>query len=128
MKKKAEGSMKLQGKCKALRIYVDEDLKFEGRLLYRAIVEKMLKLKMAGATVFKGTEGFGSSAHIHSSHILEITENLPVLIEVVDNPKRIQQALKAVEPMLPTHCLVTVQDVQVLHYHAPKGKHSKSSK
>lgn len=118
--------MKLQGKCKTLRIYVDEDIKFHGQLLYRAIVEKVLELKMAGATVFKGVEGFGSSAHIHSAHILEITENLPVLIEVVDTPKQVQKALKAIEPMLPTHCLVTVQDVQVLHYHAPKGKHSKS--
>ncbi len=114
--------MKLQGKCKSLRIYVDEDLKFQGQLLYRAIVEKMLRLKMAGATVFKGVEGFGSSAHIHSSQLLEITENITVLIEVVDKPKQVQKALKAIEPMLPTHCLVTIQDVQVLHYHNPRSK------
>jgi len=117
--------MKLQGKCKALRIYVDEELKWKGKLLYRALAEKMLELRMAGATVFKGVEGFGSSAHIHSARILEMTENLPMLIEVVDHPRRIAQALKAIGPMLPTHCLVTVQDIQVLHYHDPGKKGSK---
>jgi len=119
--------MKLQGKCQALRIYVDEDLKWHNQLLYRAMVEKFLNLGMAGASVFKGVEGFGSSAHIHTARILEITENLPVMVEVVDTPKQISRALKAVEPMLPKHCLVTVQDVKVLHYHSPKGKRSKTA-
>jgi len=114
--------MKLEGKCKLLRIYVDEDIKFKNKLLYRAIVQELLNLRIAGATVFKGIEGFGSSAHIHSARILEITENLPVLIEVTDTPKQILKALNAVEPMLPQHCLVTIQDVKVLHYHAPKGR------
>jgi PII-like signaling protein len=120
--------MKLQGKCKALRIYVDEDIKWHNQLLYRAIVEKLLNTGIAGATVFKGIEGFGSSTHIHSSRILEITENLPVMIEVVDIPKQVLKALNAVELMLPKHCLVTVQDVKVIHYHAPKEKHSKTKK
>jgi PII-like signaling protein len=120
--------MNLQGKCKVLRIYVDEDLKWHNQLLYRAIVEKLLNTKIAGATVFKGIEGFGSSAHIHSARILEITENLPVLVEAVDTAKQILKALKAIEPMLPRHCLVAVQDVRVLHYHAPKGKHFKTPK
>ena len=123
-----EKTMKLQGKCKALRIYVDEDLKWKSQLLYRAIVETLLKNGLAGATVFKGIEGFGSSAHIHSSRIMEITENLPMMVEVIDSPKQILKALNGVESMLPKHCLVTVQDVRVLHYHAPKGKHSKTTK
>lgn len=119
--------MKLQGKCQALRVYVDENLKWHNQLLYRAMVEKLLNTGLAGASVFKGVEGFGSSAQLHSARILEITENLPVLVEVVDTPKQIAKALKAIEPMLPKHCLVTLQDVRVLHYHAPKGKHSKVS-
>ena len=114
--------MKLQGKCKALRIYLDEDLKWRDQLLYRAMVEKLLNAGLAGASVFKGIEGFGSSAHIHSARILEITENLPVMVEVVDTPKQISKALKAVEPMLPKHCLVTVQDLKVLHYYVPISK------
>lgn len=125
---KKGGPVKLSGKCKALRIYVDEDLKWRGRLLYRAIVEELLKARLAGATVFKGVEGYGSSAHIHSAHILELTENLPVMIETIDTPKQILKALNAVEPLLPKHCLVMVQDVWVLHYHAPNGKHSKTKR
>ena len=120
--------MGIIGKCKMLRIFVDEDLKWHNKLLYRAIVDKLLELKIAGATVFKGVEGFGSSAHIHSARILEITENLPMLVEVVDKPPQIQKALRAVEPMLPKHCLVTMEDVQVIHYYAPEGRHSKSKK
>lgn len=120
--------MGIVGKCKILRIFIDEDLKWHNKLLYRAIVDKLLELKIAGATVFKGVEGFGSSAHIHSSRILEITEDLPMLIEVVDTPRQIHKALNAVEPMLPRHCLVTVQDIQVLHYHQLDGKHRPTRK
>jgi len=116
------------GKCKILRIFIDEDLKWHNKLLYRAIVDQLLEMEIAGATVFKGVEGFGSKAHIHSARILEITENLPMLIEVVDKPRQIQKALNAVEPMLPQHCLVTVQDIQVLHYHRPSGKPVKTKK
>jgi uncharacterized protein len=118
--------MSIVGKCKLLRIFIDEDLKWHNQLLYRAIVEKFLNMKIAGATVFKGVEGYGSSAHIHSARILEITENLPILIEVVDKPNQIHKALNAVEPMLPRHCLVTVQDIQVLHYHHAEGKHAET--
>jgi PII-like signaling protein len=120
--------MSIVGKCKLLRIFIDEDLKWHNKLLYRAIVDKLLELKIAGATVFKGIEGYGSSAHIHSARILEITENLPVLIEAVDIPKQIQKALNTVEPMLPKHCLVTIQDIQVIHYQAPRGGHTKTKR
>jgi uncharacterized protein len=120
--------MKLQGKCKVLRIYVDEDLKLGNQLLFRAIVEKFLSLGIAGATVFKGIEGYGSAARIHSAQIIEIMENLPVMIEVVDIPKQILKALNLVEPMLPPHCLVTVQDIHVIHYHAPQKIRSKTKK
>ncbi len=120
--------MGILGKCKVLRIYLDGEIKSGNQLLYHALVEKLLKSGLAGATVFKGIEGFGSSAHIHSARIMEITENLPILVEVIDSPKQILKALNAVEPMFPQHCLVTVQDVRVLHYHSPKGKHSKTSR
>ena len=120
--------MELTGKCKALRIYVDEDLKWGNQLLYRAIVEKLLQEGLAGATVFKGAEGFGSSARIHSARILEVTENLPVMIETIDRPAKITQALKRVRPMLPTHGLVTVQDVTVVHYPVSRKALSRARK
>jgi uncharacterized protein len=120
--------MGIIGKCKMLRIYLDEDIKWRNQMLYRAIVERLLTSGVAGATVFKGIEGFGSSSRIHSARLMELTEDLPILVEAVDNPKNIMKALNAVEPMLPKHCLVTVQDVKVLHYHAPKDKHSKTTR
>jgi len=97
-----------------LRIYLDEELKWKGQLLYRAVVEKLLKEGIAGATVFKGIEGYGSSAHIHSARILEVTENLPVMIEALDKAGSIQKALKSLVGMLPPHCLVTIQEVTVV--------------
>jgi len=111
--------MDLKGKCQSLRVYVDEDLKWKGRPLYHAILETYHRAGFAGCTVFKGLEGFGSSARVHSSRILDITENLPVLVELVDTPAKVKKAWKLVEPMLPPHGLVTLEDVKVLHYHRP---------
>jgi uncharacterized protein len=114
--------MKPFGKAKVLRIYVDENIRVENGLLYRVIIKKWLSMKLQGATVYKGIEGFGSSAHIHDAGILEISENLPVVIETIDTPAQLAKALKAVESLLPSHCLVTIQDVKVVRYHKPKGK------
>jgi hypothetical protein len=110
------------GKSKVLRIYVDENIKVENELLYRAIVKKWLAMKLKGATVYKAVEGFGSSAHIRDAGILEISENLPVVIETIDIATQVAKALKAVETLLPVHCLVTLQDINVIRYHRPKGK------
>jgi PII-like signaling protein len=108
--------MKTEIKAEVLRIYLDEKTKSGNQLLYRVIMEKWLSLKMPGATVFKGVEGFGLSAHMHDAAILEISENLPVVVEMIDSAKQVQKALKAVEPLLPEHCLVTVQKVKALRY------------
>jgi PII-like signaling protein len=114
--------MKTEIKAKVLRIYLDEKIKSGNKLLYRAIIEKWVSLKMTGATVFKGIEGFGSSAHIHDSGILEMSENLPVVIEMIDAGPQVKKALKAVEPILPDHCLVTVQKVTAIRYQHYKKK------
>jgi PII-like signaling protein len=119
--------MDVLGHCKVIRVYVDEGLKWEGELLYKAIVNRLLKEKVsAGATVFRGVEGFGSSSHLHTPRIIEIAENLPFMIEVVDKPDRALKALNLIEEMLPNHCLVTVHDTHVLHYHSADGKHTKT--
>lgn len=104
-------------KAKMLRIYLDENIKSGNELLYRVILRKWLALKLSGATVLKAVEGFGSSAHIHDAGILEISENLPMVVETVDDPIRVKKALEAVKDLLPSHCLVVFQEVQVL----PKG-------
>jgi PII-like signaling protein len=101
-------------KQKVLRIYLDEKLKYKSQLLYRALVEKLLKRGIPGATVFRGLEGFGASAKIHDARILEMSENLPVVIEVVGEPKVMMASLNEIKAMLPKHCLVTVQDIHVI--------------
>jgi PII-like signaling protein len=110
------------GKSKILRIYLDENIKAGNELLYRVIIKKWLSIKLKGATVYKGLEGFGSSAHIHDAAILEISENLPVVIETVDTSAQVAKALKSVEALLPAHCLVTLQDIKVVRHHRPKSK------
>jgi len=79
-------------------------------------MEKWLSLKMPGATVYKGVEGFGASARIHDAAILEMSENLPVVIEMIESEKQVKKALKAVESLLPDHCLVTLQKVKAIRY------------
>ncbi len=101
-------------KQKVLRIYLEEKMKWKNQLLYRALVEKLLKLGIPGATAFRGLEGFGASARIHDARILEMGENLPVVVEVVAPAPVILKSLKSVKEMIPGDCLVTVQDVQVL--------------
>jgi hypothetical protein len=111
--------MKLSGKAKVLRIYVDENIKSGNKLLYRAIVERLRAAKIAGATVFKGVEGYGSSAHLHDAGLLEISENLPMVVEVVDVPAQVAKALRTLKPILAPHCLVTVHDVKAFYYRKP---------
>ena len=113
--------MKLTGKRKKLRIYLDEDLRMGKVPLYRAILEIFLKEGASGATVFKGHEGFGFSHQLHTSRIIEMTERLPMVVEVVEEPKKLQKSLNLIGEILPAHCLVTIEDVKVLDLFSPKG-------
>ena len=107
--------MELSGKCQVLRIYIDEEHKWQGHNLYHAIVERSVKEGLAGATVIRGIEGFGSSTRIHSAHWV---------VEAVDRHEKIASVLAWLPEMLPQHCLVTVGDVHVLHYYSPSGHHA----
>ncbi len=120
--------MGLMGKCKVLRVYIDEDLKLHSKLLYKAMVDKLLDEKIAGVTVYRGVEGYGSSYHLHTPRIVEAMENLPMILEVIETPARALLALNIIEEMLPKHCLVSVQDIEILHNHAPDGVHTKTEK
>jgi uncharacterized protein len=118
--------MELHGRCKLLRVYLGEDERWKGRPLADLLLKEWMKAGMAGATVYRGIEGFGASSHIHSTRLLEVMEDLPVILELVEKPASILKALNIAEGMLPPHCLVTLQDVKVLHYRSPKGKHSRT--
>ncbi|MGH7739539.1 MAG: DUF190 domain-containing protein [bacterium] len=101
-------------KMKALRIYLDEKWKCKNQPLYREIVERLRQEKIAGATVFRAVEGFGSSFKIHEAHILTMSENLPLVVEVIDRAPQVKRAWDLLQPILPEHCLATVQEIQVL--------------
>ena len=107
--------MKLEGEGKLLRIFVGESDRYEGKPLYRAIVERVRAEGLAGATVVRGIEGFGADSHLHTSRILRLSEDLPVVIEVVDTPERIDAILPALDEMV-GEGMVTVERVQIIAY------------
>ena len=89
--------MNLRGRGKLLRIYVGESDTWHGKPLYQAIVERVRQEGMAGATVLRGIEGFGHASRLHTARILRLSEDLPVLIEIVDTEERIERVLP-IEP------------------------------
>ncbi|MGH9015939.1 MAG: DUF190 domain-containing protein [Acidimicrobiia bacterium] len=109
--------MKIEGQGKLLRIFIGESDQWEGRPLYQAIVRRLREEGLAGATVIRGIEGFGAHSHLHTARILRLSEDLPLLIEVVDSEDRIQQVLPIIEEMIPEG-LVTLENVEILAYRA----------
>ncbi len=85
--------MKLAGKAKMLRIHFGEDDKLEGKPLYRAIVEKCRELDIAGATVYRGIEGYGASTLIRRPHLLARSSDCPIMVSVVDTEDKISKLL-----------------------------------
>jgi len=112
--------MDIRGKCKILRIYFGEDEKVQRKSLQEVLMKELMACGVAGATIYRGLEGFGTASHIHGARILEIMEDLPIILEVVDKPKHIRRALNRIKKILPARCLVTLQDVQVVGHHLVK--------
>jgi PII-like signaling protein len=103
-----------------LRIFFGEDDKF-GRLpLYEAIVLKAREMHLAGATVLRGPMGFGHSSHIHTTKILRLSQDLPIVIEIVDGMEKIDAFLPVLDTMMSSG-LITLEKVQVLQYGAPNS-------
>jgi uncharacterized protein len=100
-----------------LRAFFGEDDKFKGRPLYEAIVMKAREAHLAGATVLRGPIGFGHSSRIHTTKILRLSEDLPIIIEIVDTEAKIKAFLPTLDAMM-TSGLVTLEKVQVLLYGA----------
>ncbi len=98
-----------------LRIFVGENDRADGRPLYEAIVLEARRRQLAGATVLRGPMGFGRSSRLHTAKILRLSEDLPMVIEIVDAEERIRAFLEAIEPMM-TGGLVTLERVQVIRY------------
>jgi hypothetical protein len=100
-----------------LRIFIGEDDRAGGRPLYEAIVLKARELHLAGATVLRGPMGYGHSSRLHTTKILRLSQDLPLVIEIVDSPEKIQAFLPALEGIIGSG-LVTLEKVQVVQYGA----------
>ncbi len=107
--------MKLPGEAELLRIFIGESDRFEGKPLYQAIVEEARRRGMAGATVLKGGLGFGVHSRLHTAKVLRLSEDLPVLVEIVDKPERIADFLPDLDKMV-TEGLITIEKVRVIAY------------
>lgn len=113
--------MKLFSEAKLLRIFIGESDKYEGRPLYQAIVERARQRELAGATVLRGYLGFGANSRIHSARIMRLSEDLPMVIEIVDEPERIAAFAAELDGMI-GEGLVTMEKVEVIIYrHDEKG-------
>ena len=109
--------MKLPEEGYLLRIFVGESDQWHGRPLYEAIVLKARELHLAGATVLRGPMGFGANSRLHTAKVLRLSEDLPMVIEIVDRKEKIDELLPHIDAMV-QEGLVTLERVQVIKYRA----------
>lgn len=113
--------MKIQGPAKKLTIYIGESDNWHGDSLFNAITERARKEGMAGVTVLRGVEGFGANSRIHTASILRLSEDLPVVIEIVDIAERVAMFLPLLDEMV-SEGLITLQDCEIVKYvHSSKS-------
>ena len=106
--------MKLSGKAKMLRIHFGEDDKWQNKPLYEAIIMKCRELDIAGATVFRGIEGYGASTLIHRSHLLRSSDR-PIMVSVIDAEQNIAKLLPVLDEMV-GEGLIAISEVEVIRY------------
>lgn len=104
-----------------LRIYIGESDRWEHRPLYEAIVLKARELRLGGATVLRGPMGFGKTSHLHTAKLLNLSSDLPLVIEIVDSEAQINAFLPVLDGMI-SGGLVTLEKVKVLHYRGVERK------
>jgi uncharacterized protein len=107
--------MELNGESRLLRIYIGESDRWHHKPLYEELVQAARRQGLAGATVLRGIEGSGAASRIHTSRILALSEDLPLVIEIVDTADKVEAFLVAVDDML-TEGLVTMERVEVRAY------------
>ena len=111
--------MKQSEKGFLLRVLIGEDDRYKGRPLYEQIVLKARELKLAGATVFKGIMGFGADSLIHTSKILRLSEDMPVVIEIIDTEENINKILPFLDKTVEGG-LVTLEKANIIKYSSSK--------
>lgn len=113
--------MKPPEEAELLRIFIGESDRWKGRPLYEAIVLAAREQGLAGATVLKGQMGFGAHSRLHSAKILRLSEDLPIVIELVDQTERIEAFLPRLDGMI-EEGMVTIEKVRVLAYRGREAK------
>ncbi len=109
--------MKIPSDGKLLRVFIGESDKWQGKPLYQEIVRLAKDNGMAGATVIKGFMGFGCKSHMHTTKLLRLSEDLPIIIEIVDSDEKITQFVGDLDKMV-REGLVTIEKVNVIMYRA----------
>lgn len=109
----------LHGSAKMIRIHFGEDDRWHGRPLHEAIVEEARRQDLAGATVYRGIEGYGASSRIHRKHLLT-SSDLPIMVCIIDEASKIQQFLPTIEKMV-LEGLIAISDVEVIRYTHREG-------
>jgi hypothetical protein len=99
-----------------MRIFISESDQFGEHPLYEAIVLKAREMGLAGATVLRGAMGYGKSSRLHTAKILRLSEDLPVIIEIVDREPVIRRFVSAIEPMIAAIALVTIEGITVVRH------------
>jgi PII-like signaling protein len=107
--------MQLARDAVLLRIFIGEDDRAGHQPLYEAIVLKAREMQLAGATVLRGPMGFGHSSHLHTTKVLRLSQDLPLVIEIVDVEDKINAFLAAIEPIMGS-ALITTEKVKVIRY------------
>ena len=115
--------MKIETDAKLVTIYVNSTDQWRGQPLYSAIVQLCKERGIAGATVSRCAEGYGGSRHVHTSRLLELSENLPVRIDLIDIAERIEPLLTVLDSMI-AEGLITIADVRIRRFLPDPGKAS----
>ncbi len=109
--------MKIPSDGKLLRIFIGEADKWNGKPLYEEIIFLAKKNKLAGATAIKGFMGFGCKSHMHTANLLRLSEDLPIIIEIVDSEEKVNQFIPLLDNMV-KEGLITLEKANVIMYRA----------
>jgi uncharacterized protein len=109
--------MKIQEPGRRVRIYIGESDQCRGKTLYVAIVQEARKRGLAGATVARGIMGYGAASVIHEPHLFRLSSDLPVVIEIVDTPEKIDAFLPVLDEMV-QEGMITTSEVEIITYRA----------
>ncbi|MFQ5708861.1 MAG: DUF190 domain-containing protein [bacterium] len=112
--------MRITGEGKLLRIFIGEADRFDGKPLYQVIVNKAREQELAGATVIRGMMGFGAHSRMHTAKLLRLSEDLPIVIEIVDSEEKIREFVKRINGMI-EEGLMTLEKAEIITYRSKQS-------